>query len=116
MAHGGKRPGAGRKPGAVSKAKRQLSEMAKGFAPAALKTLEEIAASGASDAARVSAAIAILDRAYGRPPQNLEVSGPDGGPIATIDATRLSSEALRELSGAFIDEDPETDAGGSDSD
>ncbi|WP_191569078.1 hypothetical protein [Paracoccus yeei] len=65
--HGGKRPGAGRKPGAVSKAKRDLSEMAKDHAAQALKTLAEIAKQGQSEAARVSAAVAILDRAYGKP-------------------------------------------------
>lgn len=65
--HGGKRPGAGRKPGSVSKAKRDLAEMAKDHAAQALKTLADIAKAGQSEAARVSAAVAILDRAYGKP-------------------------------------------------
>lgn len=115
MAHGGKRTGAGRKPGAVSKAKRQLSEMAKGHAEMALSVLAEIAQNGEAESARVTAAVAILDRAYGKPPQSLEVSGPEGGPIATVDATKLSTEALRELAGAFV-ENPDTDASGQDSD
>lgn len=60
----------GRPPGATSKAKRDLMEMAKGHAPAALKTLVAIAGSSKHTAsARVSAATAILDRAYGKPPQ-----------------------------------------------
>ncbi len=65
--HGGKRAGAGRKPGSVSKAKKDLADMAKGHAETALKTLVQIAEKGDSEAARVSAANAILDRAYGRP-------------------------------------------------
>ena len=38
---------------------------------------------GESDAARVSAAVAILDRGYGRPPQSVEATSKDGGPIQT---------------------------------
>lgn len=78
---GGARPGAGRKPGKVSKAKKELMEMAKGHAPAALQTLLEIAQKGESESARVSAATAILDRGYGRPPQALHHGGPDGSPL-----------------------------------
>lgn len=77
-AQGGKRSGAGRKPGKVSAAKRQLSEMAKEHADAALKTLAGIAAEGDSEAARVTAAVAILDRAYGKPVQSHELTGKDG--------------------------------------
>jgi hypothetical protein len=68
-AHGGKRLGAGRKPGATSLAKRDLASMAKEHAETALKVLAEIAMSGQSEAARVSAANALLDRAYGKPIQ-----------------------------------------------
>lgn len=69
---GGRRPGAGRKKGAVSAAKLQLAVMAKDHAEDALKTLADIARDGTSEAARVSAAMAILDRAYGKPPQSLD--------------------------------------------
>lgn len=75
---GGKRPGAGRKPGKVGQAKRDLMEMAKGHAAAALKTLADIAARGESEAARVSAATAILDRAYGKPAQAIDHKSTDG--------------------------------------
>lgn len=79
---GGKRPGAGRKPGKVGKAKRELAEMAQEYAPQALKTLAAIQSDvSAGEAARVSAAVAILDRAYGRPAQAMTHSGPEGGPI-----------------------------------
>tara|TARA_R110000851_G_scaffold183340_1_gene332595 strand:- start:1639 stop:1941 length:303 start_codon:yes stop_codon:yes gene_type:complete len=68
-AHGGQRAGAGRKPGATSLAKRDLASMAKEHAEKALKVLAEIAALGQSESARVSAANALLDRAYGKPIQ-----------------------------------------------
>lgn len=81
MARGGKREGAGRKSGVVSKAKRELAEMAKDHAEAAMKTLADIHANGTSETARVSAAISILDRAYGKPPQAIVVPEGSGGAL-----------------------------------
>ncbi len=77
MTRGGARPGAGRKRGKVGEAKRELAEMAKEHAEAALLTLAEIATGDGAASARVSAATAILDRAYGKPPQALEHSATD---------------------------------------
>ena len=74
MSRGGARPGAGRKKGKVGEAKRELAEMAKEHAEAALLTLAEIATGDGAASARVSAATAILDRAYGKPTQVLENS------------------------------------------
>lgn len=83
--HGGKRPGAGRKPGRVSKIKRDLAEMAKDYGDAALSTLSEIMADNQQPAsARVSAANALLDRGYGKPVQGVRVSDPNGGPVQLI--------------------------------
>ena len=76
--HGGARPGAGRKKGKVSQAKRDLASMAKDHAEQALQVLVEIAASGESESARVSAANAILDRGYGRPVQGVDHTSSDG--------------------------------------
>jgi hypothetical protein len=81
MPRGGKRDGAGRKPGGVSQAKRELAAKATEHADAALQTLREIAANGQSEAARVSASIAILDRAYGRPPQAIQHTDSEGGAL-----------------------------------
>lgn len=78
MAHGGKREGAGRRKGAVTQAKKDLAEMAKEHAEAAIAVLVEVATSGESEAARVSAANAILDRAYGKPPQSMDHKSSDG--------------------------------------
>src|SRR4051812_45632046 len=98
---GGKRDGAGRKPGKVGAAKRAIADMAKVHAVAALKTLADIANDrGAPHSARVAAANHILDRAYGRPPQALEHTGANGGPIelarierVVIDPGKTKAEA-----------------------
>ncbi|RVP15559.1 hypothetical protein CN085_10720 [Sinorhizobium meliloti] len=76
---GGNRPGAGRRPGAVSKAKRDLASMAPDRAEM-LWLFWSRSREWDSAAARVSAANAILDRGYGKPVQATEVSGPNGGP------------------------------------
>lgn len=78
MPRGGSRPGAGRKRGKVSQVKRAMAEMAKDHSEAAFATLASIAEKGESEAARVSAAVAILDRAYGKPAQSVALSNPDG--------------------------------------
>lgn len=73
---GGARPGAGRKPGQVSKAKREIAEMAKDHAAKALEVLVSVANNAKSPApARVSAATAILDRGYGKPRQSVDMDG-----------------------------------------
>jgi hypothetical protein len=51
-------------------------------------------------AARVRAADALLDRVHGRPKQQTEISGPDGGPVPVgeaIDLSRFSDEDLATL-------------------
>jgi hypothetical protein len=89
MARGGKREGAGRKKGskdrrprsspviiAPAEEKRQLREAARQFTDDALNTLAAICNDGQSEAARVSAACALLDRGYGKPTQQLETGSP----------------------------------------
>ena len=79
--HGGNREGSGRPAGAVNKAtselKLNLSELACEYTKDALGTLVEVMQSSQSDSARI-AAIAILDRGYGRPTKttSLEVNAP----------------------------------------
>ena len=55
-------------PGGRPKAVHSVQELARKHAPEAIKTLADIAKKG-TPAARVSAAIALLDRGYGKPPQ-----------------------------------------------
>ncbi|MEI4473560.1 hypothetical protein [Frigidibacter sp. MR17.24] len=85
--HGGRRSGAGRKPGVVSKAKRDIAEMAKDHVAAALNALVQIAREGESEAARVSAANAILDRAYGKPATKDAGPSADDAPALNITIT-----------------------------
>ena len=80
--NGGARPGAGRKPGKLSAAKRELKELAREHVPAMLKALVQIAKESDSDAARVSAIKEVIDRAYGKAPQAL--TGEDGGPVKQV--------------------------------
>jgi hypothetical protein len=83
MGAGGKRPGAGRPKGSRDRATAAqgaaLSELARQHTEPALKALVTIATTGQSEAARVSAATAILDRGYGRPPQARQHEGQNGG-------------------------------------
>lgn len=68
----------GRQKGTPNKATREIKEIAQEYTLTAIRALAEIAENGDSDAARVSAANALLDRAYGKPRAALEHSGPDG--------------------------------------
>ena len=78
--HGGKREGAGRPPGSKNRSSpcqnERISNLAKSHSELALQVLVEVASEGKTDATRVSAANAILDRAYGRPStnQNVDIS------------------------------------------
>ena len=55
-------------PGGRPKASHSIQELARKHAPEAIQTLADIAKNG-TPGARVSAAVALLDRAYGKPPQ-----------------------------------------------
>ena len=71
MRHGGKRPGAGRPLGSKSAAsaeqRQEIAKLARDYSEQALTILLDVAANSTSDAARVSASVAILDRGYGKP-------------------------------------------------
>ena len=63
--------GAGRPSGSTNKSSpeqsKRLSELAKTYTEEALEILVDVPRNGRTDAARVSAANALLDRAYGKP-------------------------------------------------
>ncbi|PSJ60759.1 hypothetical protein [Pseudaminobacter soli (ex Li et al. 2025)] len=102
---GGHRPGAGRPSGARSRAtaahKATLSDLARAHTSTALQVLVNVAKDGESESARVAAANALLDRAYGKPRQSHEHSGPNGGPITSVDLTKLSGDELAQLESIF---------------
>lgn len=72
---GGRRQGAGRPRGAKSATTLEIEAAAKEHAGDALKALVAVAKSGSTESSRVAAAIAILDRGYGRPRQAIQHSG-----------------------------------------
>ena len=78
MSRGGFRKGAGRPAGSINKSSpaqtERLSELAKTYTEEALETLVDVARNGRTDSARVAAANAILDRAYGKCPTTQETS------------------------------------------
>lgn len=98
---GGKRDGAGRPAGssntATAASKAALADLAAGYVEGALVALADIAANGTSDAARVSAAVAILDRCYGRPRQIVEHDGTIGGHVTSIERVIVQASARNVL-------------------
>ena len=82
--HGGKREGAGRPAGSKNRStshqNERICELAKSHSEVAIGVLVEVAMKGKTDAARVSAANALLDRAYGRPTTLQRVEMPDLAP------------------------------------
>jgi len=72
MASGGKRKGAGRPKGAIGKVGAEVRELAQQYTRDALRVLAEIMLDpDAQNAARVSAANSLLDRAHGKPTQTV---------------------------------------------
>lgn len=59
----------------------QIKELAASKSEAAVEALYQIATRGKDERARVQAAVAILDRAFGKPRQELEVSSPPDGAV-----------------------------------
>jgi predicted ArsR family transcriptional regulator len=86
MARGGKRSGAGRPKGAVNKVTADIREAAQEYSAQALQVLVQVATAGESEAARVSAANAILDRAHGKPGQQIDI---DANVAATVTKIEL---------------------------
>jgi len=106
---GGARQGAGRPAGALNKdtaeKRKAIAELAKEHTRAALDALVDVMEHGQSESARVSASNAILDRAYGKPMQSMDVSNTDGT-MRTVDVSRLSlAERKALLSAVIIGED-----------
>ncbi|MBA9067177.1 hypothetical protein FHR71_000907 [Methylobacterium sp. RAS18] len=73
-------PGQSGNPGGRPKASARVRDAAREHTEAALAVLVQIAKAGESEAARVAAANAILDRGYGKPTQPVDGDG-EGGAI-----------------------------------
>lgn len=84
---GGKREGAGRKPGVPNKATAELKELARQYTGEALDALVAVIRTTDSDQARVAAIREVFDRGYGKPSQ--AITGEDGGPFKSV--TRIEN-------------------------
>ncbi len=71
---GGKREGAGRKPGSRNKATADVKAAAQRYTAEALNTLAAIMRAGENEAARIAASKELLDRGYGKPHQTHETT------------------------------------------
>jgi hypothetical protein len=71
-----------------------IAPMARKHSAAAIKTLVEIAEKGSPGSARVSAAVALLDRGFGRPAQSIELDLQLTKSLATMTLEEL--QQLRE--------------------
>ncbi|RAI30901.1 DUF5681 domain-containing protein [Rhodoplanes serenus] len=77
------KPGQSGNPGGRPKTIAEVRDLARAKTAEAINALAHIATAGESEAARVSAAVALLDRAWGRPPQ--AITGADGeSPVAVV--------------------------------
>lgn len=80
----------GRKPGGLNKVTLEIRAMAQEFGPEALETLVAVMRGSENDNARISATKEILDRAYGKSPQGIEVSG-SGGAALVVEIVRFGA-------------------------
>ncbi len=79
--HGGPRPGSGRPKGRKDAKTLEIEAEARPYGHFALKALVRLVKCSKSDSVRVAAAIAILDRGYGRPRQAVALTDPDGNAL-----------------------------------
>lgn len=59
----------------MAKSPTDIRSLARGSTELALKTLAGVASNGQSESARVAAAVALLDRGWGKPVQSIDHSG-----------------------------------------
>lgn len=103
---GGRREGSGRKKGTPNRITAEVKALAAEYAPAVLAELARIARESDSDAARVSAAREILDRACGKPSQAVtaEINGMVAAATA-VDVSKLTQEQLLALASVRLPTD-----------
>lgn len=80
------KPGISGNPGGRPKRTEQEFELiaaCKDKTPEALAVLESIMANGENERNRITAALAIIERAHGKAVQPTTLSGPEGGPVET---------------------------------
>jgi hypothetical protein len=75
---GGRRPGAGRPAGVANKMTRPVKELAASYGPTSIARLVQLRDHAESEQVRLLAANSLLDRAHGRPRQELDVTQNEG--------------------------------------
>ena len=91
------KPGQSGNPNGRPKIPPELREAAKAAAPEALQTAIDLMRDARVEPAdRLRAATIVLDRAYGKPVQSTEISGPQGGAIQH-ELAGLSDEELERI-------------------
>lgn len=78
ITHGGRRAGAGRPPGVPNKLTRPVKELACDQGPASIERLVQLRDQADSEQVQFAAARELLDRAYGRARQEIDLSGDQG--------------------------------------
>lgn len=71
-------------PGGRPKDLREVIMLARQHTATAINALAQIAANGSSEAAVISASEALLNRAWGKPKDTVEIQGQDGAPLGLI--------------------------------
>ena len=101
MPRGGARAGAGRPAGAENRdtaaMRAALADLLDGHVQTAIGALSEIARGGQSEAARVSAACAILDRVFGRPAQAVAITESPVAFPTRIEIVGIEAETIEAL-------------------
>jgi|SRR5665213_1823955 len=94
------KPGHSGNPGGRPKVIAEIRDLAREHTALALETLATIAKSGKSEAAQVSAAIALLDRGWGKPTQPIGDDWKDD-PLAEATAKERQAAAVRMIRDIF---------------
>jgi hypothetical protein len=83
----------GRRAGTPNKATREIKDLARAHAPAAMKELGRLAVKAESEQARVSAIKELFDRGFGKSTQAIQHSGA----VGSYDLTKVSDDDLERL-------------------
>jgi hypothetical protein len=97
-------PGKSGNPGGRPKVIREVIDLAREHTTLAIETLAKICKSADKDSARVAAANALLDRAWGRAPQTIELQGKDGAALLLNPnaVAQLTDEELMAKAGEIL--------------
>ncbi|MEX5215305.1 MAG: hypothetical protein NW703_14210 [Nitrospiraceae bacterium] len=105
--HGGKRPGAGRPPGALNRITRPIRELAADQGEASIARLVQLRDEAESEQVRFAAAKELLDRGHGRPRQTIAMEDRS----LTIIVDRSCKDAIKTQATALEDHSTQDGSG-----